>query len=164
MPTLSINNQVVESVKNKFLSELDKMVSDKEKAVSTAKVVLREAEAGLKEVTDARDVIRKGLGHMVTAKGEMRFVASRTGRNGPGHFIETFDNGDKVTCTCAGFRYNGKCWASDFIRTNEAKNKSSYAGWADRSYNYPYSRTDFEARRKPNTSIFTFLPPGTRQW
>jgi hypothetical protein len=153
----TLNNTIVSTVKNKFLTELDKMVTDQERVVSAAKVALREAETKLREITDARDVIRKGLGHMPDARGSFRFVASRTSPNGPGHFIEYWKDRNIATCTCAGYRYNGSCWALDWIISNESRQ------WKDRSFDYSLGEKNFDNRVKP-AMYANYLPSGAAKY
>lgn len=139
------------------LSQLEKDYNAKEKEITELSDRLEKLEKESSELSAAIEAIKPLVKERV--HGRLFFLASRSRKDGPGHFIELFDD-NTTKCSCEGGMFGGKCWAQTWIVGNP---RGAYA------YQYNVSqlgrtKTDlFDSRVKPlHPSIY--LPIGTRNY
>jgi hypothetical protein len=173
----SLKNEAVNLIKRDFLANFDSLIREANNKRDAAKEAYDEAEANLKGLKDARKAV--GVAFEGTAtRGRMFFVGSRTRKDGPGHFIEIFEDGTSK-CSCEGGRYGGKCWAQDYLKApklgyGRTNNQPTYK--VDNSFNYlnqnngkgGYTTVEsFDRREKPYMSPnggWFFIPSAMKKW
>lgn len=169
----SLTDQATDIVKRQFVGELEKMVKAAASRVDTIKGDLdtitrthAEAVADHKAKVDALEAIKKVFN---LNRGRLLYFASRTRKDGAGHFVELFADGSS-TCSCEAGKYHGTCWAQTWAK------KNAQSRTPDNSFNYlnknngrgGYTNTEsFDRREKPYISPyggFTFIPSGVQRW
>lgn len=130
----------VERLKNQFIAALQAEIDKLQEQVDAKQ--------------DALDAILDAFRTAPVGKPEMPkvglyYVHSRSGDTN-GHFIT--DNSGSVECWCPGFKYNGKCWASTYIKNAGPTARTAY------KYQYGYDIFGNFALQVPPLDCQSYLP------
>jgi hypothetical protein len=148
---LAVNNEL-KSLVDKYAAQIkghEREIKDYQRQIDSSQRMLSAAEASIREKQAIVDAL-KGVLPTGSYRGERFFVASRTRKDGPGHFIEMYRDGTSK-CSCEGGRYGGACWAQTHVKNNLQESRLNLA--------YPYDHYNFDNRLRP-LSYETWLPKG----
>lgn len=107
----------------KILADLEVSKKTIEAEISTLDKKMDELEERQTNIANAINALKPLVKTKPATRGTLYFLASRTRKNGPGHFIEAFADGTSK-CSCEAGRYGGECWAQRWVKNQPLGSQS----------------------------------------